>query len=118
MAARRGASYVQWTRDLFPDAEILFADKESDQQLIVTMVETGKAVACLIDEMFIKRSILQRPRLALKLQIILFADQIDSIAMALPPSSIHVHNWLNNYLDAKGIDYNVDDLIRLYPEGM
>ena len=118
MAGRRGSSYVLWTRQLFPNADILIDAEGSDGQVVVDMVDTGKTVACLVDEMFIKKSILQRPRLALNLQTILFSDKIDSIAMAVPPTSAHFHNWLNSYLEAKNIDYNVDDLIRMYPDGM
>ena len=118
MAGRQGSAYVLWTRELFPNADILIDARGSDSQVVVDMVDTGKTVACLVDEMFIKKSILQRPRLALNLQTILFSDKIDSIAMAVPPTSAHFHNWLNSYLEAKNIDYNVDDLIRMYPDGM
>lgn len=117
MAERRGTSYESWTRELFPKAEITLADEWADTPgSVVDMVENGKVVAVFCDETDIKKIKFQQPKLALKLQTILFEDKIDPIAIALPATSVHFLSWINDYLNKKNINYNVDDLMKMYPE--
>lgn len=113
MAERSGTSYETWTRELFPKAKLTL-DAEWDN--IVKMVETGQVLAVFCDETDIKKIKFQRPQLALKLQTILFDDKLDPVAMAIPATSVHLLNWLNDYLNKKNINYNVDDLMKMYPE--
>uniref|UniRef100_UPI0040577209 substrate-binding periplasmic protein n=1 Tax=Candidatus Electrothrix sp. TaxID=2170559 RepID=UPI0040577209 len=115
MVAQQGSSYLRWTQEMFAGADILLLGENESLQRKIDTVKNGKAAACLDDELFIKKNILQRPELALKVLPIFFSDKIDSIAIAVPPKSVDLRNRINDFFKERHVSY-IDDLIKLYPE--
>lgn len=73
-------------------------------------------MAALYDENEIIKTVRKNSNIALFASVYILKDQKDYIAMALPPKSTQLLDWLNFYLKNFEIEMNVDDLIERYPK--
>lgn len=107
------SSYVEYAKRKFPKATL----KEYDNlDNFIKAVTQGDVIAIFRDELEIKKVINCKPKLALKLQSVVFKDTKDQIAIAVSPECPHLLYWLNVYLDFKNIKINANMLLHRYQE--
>jgi len=106
-----GSSYVGYAQQMFPNATI---KEYPTWEKVVVAVDQGKILAAFRDELELKKAIMEDPDSVLTLQAVVFKDTKDPIAIAVSNESFHLHYWLNQYLELKNIDMNVDKLLERY----
>lgn len=109
----KGSSYVGFTKEKFPQAEIVEFTTWED---VIEAAINGDVLAAYRDELEVKKILLNQPNIALNFKTVALSDSYDPIAIALPWSSGHLLQFVNLYLDLNKINYTVDSLIREYSD--
>ena len=109
---KKGTSYVGIAREMFKKAEIVEYNDWGDPTM--TAVHSGKVFAALRDEIGVKNFILQKPEVAINMQMVLLKDEKDPIGIAVPSDSTHLLHWLNIYLKQYRPQITADDLLEKY----
>lgn len=113
VGVREATSYVEYARNLFPEAEIV----EGKWEEIVEMLLSGKIDGLMRDEFTLMSMVKKQPDIALKLNIYRIKDRTDPIAIAAPAKNSMLQYWLNLYLENYvPLPMTSDDLIVKYPE--
>lgn len=104
----QASSYINFTRSMFPEAEITeYADWES----LIDAVVHGRVLAGCRDELAIKHEILVRPDANIQMQSIVIDNWIDEIAVALPWESEILNKFVDYYLSATDLYFTADQLL-------
>lgn len=90
-----GTSYVRFANELFPAAEL--KPFRTTQEMLDAVVK-GDITAIFYDELQLKDMIESNPTHSIELQLMIMDDQIDPIAVAVPPDHVQLLNWINLYL--------------------
>lgn len=112
VAVRAETSYVPFAREIFPQATIkLYPDWAPTA---VGAVISGEASVGLTDETELKKYILDRPEAAIHVKTAVIDYLNDPIAIALPPGSQQLRDWVNLYLDERVPRLDADILLDKY----
>lgn len=109
----KGSSYVGFTKEKFPQAQIVEFTTWED---VIEAAINGDVLAAYRDELEVKKILLNQPNIALNFKTVALSDSYDPIAIALPWSSGHLLQFVNLYLDLNKINYTVDSLIDEYSD--
>lgn len=109
----QGSSYVGFTKEKFPQAQIVEFTTWED---VIEAAINGDVLAAYRDELEVKKILLNQPNIALNFKTVALSDSYDPIAIALPWSSGHLLQFVNLYLDLNKINYTVDSLIDEYSD--
>ena len=77
-------------------------------------VSSGKVTVAYRDAFEIKRMFKIRPNLALNVRSVIIEDITDTIGIAVGPESFHLQDYLNLFLEQKGIKYSSDKILEQY----
>jgi ABC-type amino acid transport substrate-binding protein len=110
---KKGTSYVDFAKTVFPKATIVEYPEWEDA---IDAVFKGEVFAVLRDEIGVKNYIYQFPEQSINLKMIVLTDPQydDPLAIALPPQSLHLRDWVNLYLERKMRVKSADDLFSEY----
>jgi len=108
------SSYEAFAKRLFPDAGIFTAPSWSGN--IIPEVAEGKILAAFRDEFEVRRVMLSYPNSALKFLAVFLKDEGDPIMMVVPYDSIHMHTWLNLFLEFGNITLDTKALFEQYAQ--
>jgi ABC-type amino acid transport substrate-binding protein len=113
IAEKKGTSYVNIARNLFPRAEVIEYPEWDDA---MTAVFRGEADAALRDEIGVKNYIGSFPEQSIQLQMITLEDEkyADPLAVAVPGGSLQLLQWVNLFLKQNGITGTGDNLLKQY----
>ncbi len=106
-----GSSYVGFTKQKFPKAEVVEYPAWPD---IVEAVTKGDILLAYRDELEVKKIVRSQPDAALNFQTIALTDTNDFIAIAVPWESTHLLSFVDQYLETSGITYTADSLLEQY----
>ncbi|MCC3372472.1 ABC transporter substrate-binding protein [Cohnella sp. REN36] len=107
-----GTSYVSYANLLFPDAEIVpFATPQASMDAAIQ----GEVAAIYYDELQLKQLLAGNPDRSIDLQLHLMPDQVDPIAIAVPPDDQRLLAWVNLYLQNN--QARIDGLLAAYGMG-
>lgn len=103
-----GSSYVGNTKQKFPKTVVREQPSWPD---VLEAARNGEIVAAYRDELEVKRAILQDPSEAINFQTVVLTDTNDFVAMVLPWQSLHLREYVDDYLSANNIDFTADSLL-------
>ena len=103
-----GSSYVGNTIQKFPKTVVREQPSWPD---VLEAARNGEIVAAYRDELEVKRAILQDPSEAINFQTVVLTDTNDFVAMVLPWQSLHLREYVDDYLSANNIDFTADSLL-------
>jgi ABC-type amino acid transport substrate-binding protein len=103
-----GSSYVGNTNQKFPKTVVREQPSWSD---VLEAARNGEIVAAYRDELEVKRAILQDPSEAINFQTVVLTDTNDFVAIVLPWQSLHLREYVDDYLSANNIDFTADSLL-------
>ena len=103
-----GSSYVGNTNQKFPNTVVREQPSWPD---VLEAARNGEIVAAYRDELEVKRAILQDPSEAINFQTVVLTDTNDFVAMVLPWQSLHLREYVDDYLSANNIDFTADSLL-------
>jgi ABC-type amino acid transport substrate-binding protein len=114
VSEKKGTSYINIARELFPKATIVEQPEWLDAMTSVLQENT----IALRDESGVKNFMFKYPDKAINMKMLNLtaARFADSICIALPPDSIHLQEWVNLYLAKQGTVENADNLLERYRE--
>ncbi len=104
-----GTSYVRFASELFPAAEL---KPFSTVEEMIDAVLSGDITAIYYDELQLKDIVESNPTHSIELQLMIMNDQIDQIAVAVPPDHVQLLNWINLYLQANPA--RISDMLSKY----
>lgn len=105
------SSYVGFTAEKFPDAEVEEYPAWDD---IIKAAREGEILAAYRDELEVKKIIRTYPDTALNFQTVALSDTNDAIAAVLPWDSLHLKELVNQYLKSHHADHAADELLDRY----
>lgn len=111
MGVIKDSSYVNFTKERFPDAEVV---EYPTWDGAIAAVVAGDVVAAYRDELEVKKVALVKPDVALQLQTVALTDTRDAIAIAVPWSSLQLLAFVNQYLQTVDMNYTADTLLEKY----
>jgi polar amino acid transport system substrate-binding protein len=92
-----GTSYVSYANLMFPKAQIVqFATPQESMDAAIK----GEVTAIYYDELQLKQLLANNPDRSIDLQFYIIPDQVDLIAIAIPPNDIQLLTWVNLYLQS------------------
>ena len=103
-----GSSYVGNTKQKFPKTVV---NEQPSWPDVLEAARNGEIVAAYRDELEVKRAILQDPSEAIKFQTVVLTDTNDFVAIVLPWQSLHLREYVGDYLSANNIDFTADSLL-------
>jgi hypothetical protein len=103
-----GSSYVGNTIQKFPKTVVREQPSWPD---VLEAARNGEIVAAYRDELEVKRAILQDPSEAINFQTVVLTDTNDFVAMVLPWQSLHLREYVDDYLSSNNIDFTADSLL-------
>lgn len=110
LGAIKGTSYVEFAKRAFPKADIV---PYPDFPGLLEAVEKGEIVAAFYDEFEFKQALNEHPEALIDLQLLIMEDRKDDLAIALPPGSGNLQQWVNLFLrDLPPID--MDQVLQQY----
>jgi ABC-type amino acid transport substrate-binding protein len=114
IAEKKGTSYINIAKELFPHAEII--EKKEWIDAMTSVLE--KNTIALRDESGVKNFILKYPGQSINMKMIsLSAPRFaDAISIVLPANSIHLQEWVNLHMAKHGTIGNADNLLERYRE--
>lgn len=112
IAVMDGSSFVEYGKQLFPDAVLVPYDNPDD---LFAAVLNGDVVATTYDQAQTSGLLHERPELRIFLDEQIIPGIIDPLAVVVPWSSQWLHQWLNTYLDLRNEQWTVDELFDMYP---
>jgi len=104
----KGSSYLDYARKMFPRAAIVLydnLDKAFDD------AKSGKLQAAFFDDLYVKIWHHAHPDAALYLQTVVCKDKEDPIGIAVHWEDVHLHEWLDQYLDMAIKNGTMDKMI-------
>lgn len=104
-----GSSYVEFARRNFPTARIVEFKR---WQEAIDAVKKGGVDAVYYDELEIRYLLKSDPSNPLFLRAVFFNDQIDTIAIALPHSSMHLLSFVNLFLSGRPKPPTIESLLQ------
>ncbi|QHW32322.1 amino acid ABC transporter substrate-binding protein [Paenibacillus rhizovicinus] len=104
-----GTSYVSYAGLLFPKARIV---QFPTPQEAMNAVLRGEVAAIYYDELQLKQLITDNPGDSIDLQLHIMQDQVDLIAVAVPPDDAQLLAWMNLYLQTN--QARIDSLLKYY----
>jgi len=107
-----GTVYVEYGRNLFPNAELVLYDSPEE---LFNAVINAEVVATAYDQAMTSGLLHQRPELVIYLQEQIIPGIVDPLAIAVPWQSVWLRDWLNTYLDLRNEQWTVQQLFQLYP---
>lgn len=107
-----GSVFVEYGQRLFPDAVLVPYDNPDD---LFDAVTKGEVIATTYDQAQTSGLLYRRPDLRIYLQEFILPGVIDPLAIAVPWSSVWLHQWLNIYLDLRNEHWTVEELFDMYP---
>lgn len=107
----RGSSYVEFAKNLFPEATLVFFDGDDS---LVQAVEDGRVAGGFGDEFFVKKTILFNPKGSLRYQAVILKGQIDKSGILVHKSQQDFLNWINTFLELKFKTLGISEVIKLY----
>lgn len=111
-----GSSYVGFTQQKFPNAEVVEYSSWPD---VVKAVTDGDVLMAYRDELEVKKIVRTQPDAALNFQTVALTDTNDFIAIAVPWNSTHLLAFVDQYLEmleATGNIYTADALLEKYSD--
>lgn len=111
----KNSSYVLYSKQNFPKAEIVELDTWED---VVSAALTGRVLAAYRDEMEIKKVNLLYPDASLKIKTIILSDTQDYISMAINWKSTQFLRWVNIFLENNKIFYTSTQIIDKYGDDL
>jgi ABC-type amino acid transport substrate-binding protein len=115
VALRDGTSHIHYAKKLFPKAVIkTYSDWEPEA---VEAVIRGDATVGITDETGLKEYLMSRPEAAIHVKTAIVDYLNDYIAMALPPKSYALKEWLDIYIEENVPELNADILLKRYSLG-
>ncbi|MFN9000988.1 MAG: substrate-binding periplasmic protein [Holosporales bacterium] len=112
IAVLEGTSYAQFAERLFPKASLMRAQDWHAE--ITPAVAEGLVLAAFRDELEVIRALRTIPQGTLKMVAVVLSDREDPLMMVLPPQSHGLRLWLNLFLRAKSVRFNLDYLKQHY----
>ncbi|VXD16031.1 putative transporter [Planktothrix serta PCC 8927] len=109
----KGSSYVGFTQEKFPQAQIVEFTTWED---VISAAMRGDVLAAYRDELEVKKIIFNQPNVALNFKTVALTDTQDPISIAFPWSSRHLFEFVNLYLGLNKVNYTVDSLIEEYSD--
>lgn len=106
-----GSSYVGFTKQKFPKAEVVEYSSWPD---VVEAVTNGDILLAYRDELEVKKIVRSQPDAALNFQTVALTDTNDFIAIAVPWDSIHLLAFVDQYLETSSTTYTADSLLEQY----
>lgn len=106
------SSYVEFGAQRFKNAKIVPFPTLED---MFEAVHAGEVMAGLHDEHQIKQHALAHPAWLVEVEVQLFEDSQDLIAMAVSWRDPYLHQWLNTFLKVNEIQWTIDQLLEFYP---
>jgi polar amino acid transport system substrate-binding protein len=104
-----GTSYVSYANLMFPKAQIVqFATPQESMDAAIK----GEVTAIYYDELQLKQLLANNPDRSIDLQLHIIPDQVDLIAIAIPPNNIQLLTWVNLYLQSN--QARIDSLLIQY----
>ena len=115
IAEKRGTSYVDKAKSLFPASSIEEYTEWEDAIDAVLDIQNPADVV-IRDEIGIKNYISEFPEKSINLQMIPISDERykDPLAIAVNKDSVHLQQWLNLYFEQNGTTGTADRLLALY----
>jgi polar amino acid transport system substrate-binding protein len=113
IAAIEDSSYVNFTKEKFPEAEVV---EYPSWDAAIAAVVSGDVVAAYRDELEVKKVALVQPDVALQLQTVALTDTRDAIAIAVPWSSLQLLAFVNQYFQTVDMNYTADTLLEKYAD--
>ncbi|MBB6673755.1 ABC transporter substrate-binding protein [Cohnella nanjingensis] len=104
-----GTSYVSYANLLFPEAEVV---QYATPQAAMDAAIQGEVAAIYYDELQLKQLLANNPDRSIDLQLHLMPDQVDLIAIAIPPDDVRLLTWVNLYLQSN--QARIDSLLVAY----
>lgn len=111
----KNSSYVLYSKQNFPKAEIVELDNWED---VVSAALTGRVLAAYRDELEIKKVNLLYPDASLKIKTVILSDTQDNIAMAINWKSRQFLHWVNIFLENNKIFYTSTEIIDKYGDDL
>ena len=114
ISEKKGTSYINVAKELFPDSEIIEQKEWIDA--MESVLERG--VIAIRDEIGVKNYIFKYPDQSINMKMISLAAPrfADPIAIVLPANSVHLQEYVNLHLDKYGMVGNADNLLGQYRE--
>lgn len=106
-----GSSYVGFTKQKFPKAEVVEYPSWPD---VVKAVTHGDVLLAYRDELEVKKIVRSQPDAALNFQTVALTDTNDFIAIAVPWESTHLLAFVDQYLETSSMTYTADSLLEQY----
>ncbi|MBI9097571.1 MAG: amino acid ABC transporter substrate-binding protein [Spirochaetaceae bacterium] len=115
IAEKRGTSYVDKAKSLYP-ASSIEEYTEWEDAIDAVLDINNPAEIVIRDEIGIKNYISEFPEKSINLQMIPIADERyeDPLAIAVNKDSVHLQEWLNLYFEQYGITGTADRLLAPY----
>ncbi|MFK7693888.1 ABC transporter substrate-binding protein [Paenibacillus sp. HJGM_3] len=95
IGALGGTSYMEFAQQSFPQASIRPFDNFTN---LIEAVKAGEIIAAYYDEFEFKRYLLDHPETLIDLQLLVMKERKDDLAIALPPASVNLQQWVNTFL--------------------
>ncbi|MGP1383792.1 MAG: transporter substrate-binding domain-containing protein [Thainema sp.] len=106
-----GSSYVGFTKQKFPKAEVV---EYPSWPAVVEAVTQGDILLAYRDELEVKKIVRSQPDAALNFQTVALTDTNDFIAIAVPWESTHLLAFVDQYLETSSTTYTADSLLEQY----
>lgn len=104
-----GTSYVSFAQLMFPRTEAV--PLTTPQEAMDAAIQ-GEVAAIYYDELQLKQLLANNPERSIDLQLYLLPDQVDPIAIAIPPQEGQLLAWVNLYLQSN--QARIDSLLAKY----
>jgi ABC-type amino acid transport substrate-binding protein len=114
ISEKKGTSYINVAKELFPEAEIIEQKEWIDA--MESVLKSG--IIAIRDEIGVKNYMFRYPGQSINMKMINLAAPrfADPISIVLPANSVHLQEYVNLHLDKHGAVGNADNLLEQYRE--
>lgn len=113
VAVIRSTSFVEYAKEMFPDAEIV--EYESVQTATEALLK-DEVTAFLYDELEFARYMAAEQDLLLYTSVYVLEDMKEYICAAVSPENVNLKEWLDVYLQNRNVDWTLSGIMEAYPE--
>lgn len=92
----RGSAYVEFAREIFPDAHLVLYDQWTD---LVEDVKSGKVAGAFRDQFEIEKIIFTEPHGLLNYMVVQLDLPQDKVAIIVPKEYPHLLHWINYFVE-------------------
>lgn len=111
MGVIANSSFVGFAKTNFPKAKIV---EFESWDLVVEAVTKGKVTAAYRDAFEVKRIIKVKPDVVLTVRAVMIEDIKDTIGIAVNSNNFLLLNFLNQFLEQKGVKYTSEQILKKY----